>query len=101
MCDTWDNAWLSLAESYKNTFFSMETEEYFTMIGNTTVVIECWVQIYCVLANQKKLDRLEDLPLEHKNTLWNDAKTYLPNQSKEKTIKLCKAIHAISTYIQL
>ena len=85
----------------KRRFFSMETEEYFKMIGSTTVTIECWVQIYFVLANMKLLERIEDLSEEQKNTLWRDAKTYMPGESKGKTIKLCKVIHAISTYIQL
>jgi hypothetical protein len=96
-----DDIWLSLASEYSKTFFSMETSEYFKMIGDTKVTIECWVQIYYVLAKRKQLDLLENLPQEHKEMLWNDAKSHLPNESKERTIKLCKAIHAISTYIQL
>ena len=97
----WNDSFLSLAESFKETFFSMETEEYFRMIGGTSVTIECWVQIYWVMVKLKMLDKLELLPDEHKRTLWEDAKRYLPNETKERTMKLCKAIHAISTYIQL
>jgi hypothetical protein len=99
--NAWNEGFLRLAESYKETFFSMETEEYFKMISGTTVTIECWVQIYFVMANLKLLERIEDLPEEQKNTLWRDAKTYMPGDTKERTIKLCKVIHAISTYIQL
>ena len=96
-----DDIWMSLAKCYSDVFFSMETGEYFKMIGGTTVTIECWMQIYSVMVKRKLMDRIEDLPEDFKATLWNDAKGYLPDESKEKTIKVCKAIHAISTYIQL
>lgn len=99
--NAWNEGFLSLAESYKKIFFSMDTEEYFKMIGKTTITIECWVQIYLVMVKLKMLDKIEDLPLETREMLWNDAKGYLPDESKERTVKLCKAIHAISTYIQL
>lgn len=96
-----DDIWMSLAKEFSDTFFSMETSEYFKMIGGTSVIIECWVQIYYVLVKRKHMVKFDDLPKEHRDNLWNDALGYLPNVDENKTKKLVKVIHAISTYIQI
>jgi hypothetical protein len=102
MCDTWDNTFLSLAEHYKDDFFRMDTQQYFTMICKGNIIVGCWIQIYHVMVRKGTMDKFDDLPDDVRQTLWNDAIGYAPTTADEKRIRqLSKVIHAISTYIQL
>lgn len=97
-----DDIWMSLAKSYSDVFMSMKTEEYFKMISGTKVVVECWgTHIYSVLVKRKHMVKFDELPKETRDTLWNDALHYFPNAEEPQLKKLVKAIHAISTYIQI
>jgi hypothetical protein len=101
MCDTWDNGFLSLAESLKKEFFKNDTDTFLGWIANTTIMLDCYLRIYEVLVKRKLIVAIEDLTLDERKQLWEEAKRLSGAESKEKAIKISKAIHTLGTTLQL
>lgn len=101
MCTIWRNGFMELAELYKKSFFSIDTDDYFKMVSDFPSLLECFVQMYGIMVKEKRLTRVEDLEDGFKLELWNEAKRIAGEGcSKEHAIKLSKALHFLGTLIQ-
>lgn len=59
-------------------------------------VCNCAVPSHVMLVEYLKLPRkLEDLPSEQKNELWEHAYKLFPTKNSEQRLKVCKIIHTI------
>lgn len=100
-CSSWDTSFLKLAEDYKKSFFNSETEVFLKQLANANIILGCWLVIYGVLVKQKRIEPIENISDKEKKELWGEARRLSDDQTKERLIKVAKAIHCLGQYIQL
>lgn len=92
---TWNDSWIELG--YKQARICNENSVgyiNFLVAGNSTRAV--MVEVYNTLVRTKRIQKIEDLPLDEKNTLWEQTKEFSDNNlNLKETINLSKCLYAI------
>lgn len=93
-----EDPWFKMGVSQME-IFDKQPEVYFKMLVASPTIREIWKTIYARSVYQKQLVRIEEVPVEIKNKIWEEAKD-LAGQllTKQETIDLSKALLTIKVF---
>ncbi len=97
----WDAGFLRLADEYKKGFYDSDTEVFLKQLANANIILGCWLVIYGILVKRKRIEPIENIPENEKKELWGEARRLSKDKSKERLIKVSKAVHCLGQYIQM
>lgn len=92
------DAWFDMAMRQMD-LFDKDPEVYFKMLVASKPIRDIWKTIYSRSVYKNQLVRIEDVPVEIKNEIWEHAKD-LAGQllTKQETIDLSKALLTIKVF---
>lgn len=92
---TWSESWIEIG--YKQVAMCNENSPiYISSLVNCIGMRMVMVTVYNSLVLKKKIEKIEDLPLEEKNILWKQTKEFAKDSlSLIETIRLSKALYAL------
>lgn len=92
---TWNEQWIELG--YKQARMCNENSVgYINFLVKADGIRAVMVEVYNALIRTNRIKKIEDIPIDEKNTLWEQTKEFADNNlNLKETIKLSKCLYAI------
>lgn len=97
---TWSESFIEIG--YKQAALCNENSPaYINCLVNGIGIRMVMVTVYNTLVFKKKIIKIEDLPVDEKNTLWEQTKEFAKGElNLTETIRLSKCLYALEYLIQ-
>lgn len=98
--NAWDDGFIKLGIAYTEQFLN-NGDDFLVELANIESVLGSMLQVYSVLLKEKSIVPIENLPIEDKQRLFNEAKRLSKNLKEKHIKKVCRALHCFGTIVNI